>query len=686
LQLLVEEGWLSKKVYEEIKARPESEFYASFMREMDTVGEQVHGGKDPLKKIKGSELRKIPTIESSVANTYKTIKLLETIKLNKSVVALKDLTPDLAEVIKEVQPHYIPVKQTLEAEVDPKMRSELNEVTKSLGATVDTLKNIGSSRMGQFVYAMNELGLTQEETNRIELKFATSEKTYAHELGHLIDRKFGLQSLLIKGKGDKFPVIKKELRQIADQRAADDTSAYYKKYIRQRDEQVAEFVSRYLTQPDQAKALAPTAVKKLEEFFASKPQLKKLLTIKPSGQATLSKMSDVVFAKSPIAPKNTIIVPVNGVKHFWQVPPDVHKSIDYYSPQEMSMVIKILSGPARLLRAGATLTAEFIMRNPVRDQFSAMVYSKYGYIPFIDFGKGFFELMKKGDLYQEFKAGGGEQSYFTSMDRTTLNMTAKDIVGFKKGLKTYNPIEYLRIASEAMEKATRLGVFKKAREKDATVPEAIAAARESTLDFRRIGEDRRINQIIAFWNANVQGTDIMRRKIQKHPGRTLLRLGLGITVPSIALWLFNNSDDDRKEIYNSLPGWRKNFFWNFIIDKDTPIISLPKPFELGLIFGSLPERILDYIALNDPAELKTIIQSIKDGAMPGTIPTAALPILENMTNWSFFMERPVESPSIRNLPPGQRSHQYTSTALKEFGKATNISPIKMENWIYKRGY
>jgi len=509
LKLLVEEGWLSKNNYETIKSKPESEYYASFMREMDSVGEQVLGGKDPLKRIKGSELRKIPTIESSISNTYKTIKLLETIKLNKSVVDLKDLTPDLAEVIKEIKPHYI---------------------TKDM-----------PGRPG------------------------------------------------------------------------------------------------------------------------------------PRGGTKVS-------IRSPIQPKNTIIVPVNGVKHFWEVPPDVHKAIDYYSPQEMSMVIKILSGPAKLLRAGATLTAEFIMRNPVRDQFSAMVYSNYGYVPFIDFGKGLFELMKKGDLYQEFKAGGGEQSYFTSMDRTTLNMTSKDILGFRKGLKTYNPIEYLRIASEAMEKVTRLGVYKKAKAKGATVPEATAAARESTLDFRRIGEERRINQIIAFWNANVQGIDIMRRKIKKHPGRTLLRLTMGITIPSIALWLFNNSDDDRKERYNALPGWRKNFFWNIII-KDMPVISFPKPFELGLIFGSLPERILDYIALNDPKEIKTIVQSIKDGAMPGLIPTAALPIIENMTNWSFFMERPIESETIKRLPPGQRANQYTNSVLKKIGKVTNISPIKMENWV-----
>ncbi len=680
LKPLVDIGWLSKKQYQDIISRPESEYYASFAREMDTIEEYVLGGKDPLKKIKGSERRKVPTIESTIANVYKATKLGETLRLNKEVVKLRDLTPDLAEIIKEVQPHYIPVKQTLEAEVDPKMRKELDNVTKDLGATVETLKNIGRNKMGQFIYSMNALGLAADEANRIELKFATTEKTYAHEIGHLIDRKFRLQELLIKGKGADYATIKKELRKVADQRAADDASAYYKKYIRKREEQVAEFVSRYLTQPDQARELAPEAVKKLEGLFASKNQLKALLKIRPSGQATLAKMSDVVFAKSPIPPKNSIVVPVNGFKHFWQVPPDVHKALDYYSPHEMSMAVKLLSYPTRLLRAGATLSAEFIMRNPVRDQFTAMTYSKYGYMPFWDLGKGMFHLINKTDLYHEYKAAGAEQAYFTSLDRTTLNVTARDMLKFKKGLRTYNPIEYLRIASEFMEKSTRLGIAARAKAKGASVSEMMAASRESTVDFLRIGEERRINQIIAFWNANVQGIDLMRRNLTKHPGRTLLRLTLGITIPSIALWMFNHSDDEREKTFNALPEWRKNFFWNIIV-KDGLIISLPKPFELGIIFGSLPERILDYIYLNDPKELKSIAQAMKDGALPGLWPTAALPLLENITNWSFFMERPIESEATKELPPAMRATQYTSTVVKKFGKVTGISPLQTENWI-----
>ena len=178
----------------------------------------------------------------------------------------------------------------------------------------------------------------------------------------------------------------------------------------------------------------------------------------------------------------------------------------------------------------------------------------------------------------------------------------------------------------------------------------------------------------------MQGADLLRRNFQKHPGRTLLRTTLGITLPSIGLWLFNHSDDDRAKRYDSLPSWRKNFFWNIPI-KGGPIVSLPKPFELGIIFGSLPERILDYTYLNDPDALKSAATAVKDGMLPGLIPTAGLAPIENMTNWSFFLERPLESEGLKQLPPGMRAGKYTSEVGKRFGKMTDLSPIKFDNWI-----
>lgn len=562
LKPLVESGWLSQEQYDNITGRPESEYYASFLRVMERAeGERVGRGKDPIKRIYGSERKKIPSVEGTIANLRRTVSIVEEQRLTKQLVKLREISEEFEDVIKEISPIYRTVK-------------------------------------------------------------------------------------------GKYGVYKKE---------------------------------------DTKRALRAFETKEEADIYAA--GVKDAIVIKRPDQSI----------RIPFRPQGTIVVAENGVKKYYSVPTDISKALDTYTPQEITAVMKILGAPARLLRAGATLSAEFIMRNPVRDQFSAFVYSKYGYNPFTDFGRGVFSLIagrKEGQrllrglgfskasveranqLYDEFRASGGEMAYFVSLDRQKVHMTAQNLAGYKKGFKfsTLNPIEALRILSEVMEKGTRLGLYSKAKAKGATALEAMTEARGSTLDFGRIGQIRALNQIIAFWNANVQGTSKLRQEMLTHPKKAapqLIKAVLGITLPSIILWGINHND----ERYQRLPEWQKNFFWIIPIGKDGPIIRVPKPFELGLIFGSLPERILDYLYNNDVAEVKSIAKAIKDGAMPGLIPTAALPLIEHMTNYSFFRERRLESLSIQNRPVEMRYTPYTSEVAKEVGQLVKVSPIKLENWV-----
>ena len=44
-----------------------------------------------------------------------------------------------------------------------------------------------------------------------------------------------------------------------------------------------------------------------------------------------------------------------------------------------------------------------------------------------------------------------------------------------------------------------------------------------------------------------------------------------------------------------------------------------------MIFGSIPERILDWTVANKPDAMEGAFESVMRGLMPGIIPTAALP-------------------------------------------------------------
>jgi len=227
-----------------------------------------------------------------------------------------------------------------------------------------------------------------------------------------------------------------------------------------------------------------------------------------------------------------------------------------------------------------------------------------------------------------------------------------------------------------------VGLYVNARKKGATPEQGMNEARDSTIDFGRIGVARSLNQIIAFWNANLQGTDKMARALtnEKTRGKTLLKIAGGITLPTIALWLFNNSDDERKKRYEDLPGWRKIFFWNIPIDGG-PIISIPKPFELGLLFGSSFEAVLSHFFSKDPEAMKDLGRSMVDAVTPGLIPTTVLPILETMTNYSFFRGKPIENLGMQSLPPEMRYTPWTPEVFKKAGDMVNVSPAMIQNWV-----
>ena len=366
----------------------------------------------------------------------------------------------------------------------------------------------------------------------------------------------------------------------------------------------------------------------------------------------------------------------------FQVDPDLFNAIQGLNTEDAGVIMRILSMPSKLLRAGATLTPDFSLRNPLRDQFSAFTYSNYGFVPGLDLVRGMFEVFKKGDVYDLWKAGGGEHAMMVSMDREILQQNFKDL--FKGKLSNTidyvkHPLHLLQVISELGEQATRLGEMKRGLESGASPIESAHSSREVTLDFARIGsKTKAINLLVAFWNANVQGSDKLVRSFKNNPFRTLFKVLLGITLPSILLYMANRDDKRWKEI----PAWQKDLFW-IVFTKDH-IIRIPKPFEVGILFGSVPERVLEFLDTKNPEIFKQLQSDVANGATPGFIPTTLLPIIENISNYSFFLDRPIVSEGKQGLPPEAQANTYTTEISKLIGKTLGYSPAKVDNLI--QGY
>lgn len=396
---------------------------------------------------------------------------------------------------------------------------------------------------------------------------------------------------------------------------------------------------------------------------------------------------------------NTFNVWENGKKATYETTPELVQTMRMLDKEQSNMLVKILSYPANWLRAGATLSPEFILRNPVRDMIGAAIYSKHGFIPIIDTFKGLALYLKKGDLFWEYQNSGAAHAAMVSLDRDYLGGQLRDIMKreskFTKLIK--NPIEALRAMSEATEMATRLAEYDNARKgytgvsnrlfgkerKPLSAREAALESRDITLDFSRRGTNtKKANQVIAFFNATIQGADKMARAFKEDPRGMTVKTMLYITLPSVLLW-YMNKDDER---YQELPQWEKDTFW--IIPGKENMYRIPKPFEAGVLFGTAFERMLQYMDDEKSGRkgvgFKGFGERVFESFAPSFMPTAMIPIVEATTNYSLFRQRNIIPQSQENLPARLQYGANTSEVAKFVGDKINVSPYIVDNTI--RGY
>jgi hypothetical protein len=416
--------------------------------------------------------------------------------------------------------------------------------------------------------------------------------------------------------------------------------------------------------------------------------------------------------------RNEHIVTVfeNGEKKQYQLDKDLYEAIQQLDEDRANKVIQFLSYPTSTLRAGATLTPEFMLRNPIRDQFQAFVVSNNGYMPLIDLPLGAWEVLKgktfrKDGLYKQWAMNGGGYGNYISQDRNYLRETMKTLKKegklYQRGYKTItNPKELgglimrtLQAMSEFSEEATKLGEYRKAIKKGATEQEAAYQARD-LMDFGRVGSDmRQWNRAVAFLNANLQGKDKIARAFKNNPIRTTTRALTGITLPAYGAYLAMETlaNEKQRETYENTPKWMKDTFFLLPIPGTDELARIPKPFDLAPVFANPVEQIMDYYKGNDPGGWDEFLkrQATELLKIPHML-TGLTPIIENITNHSFFTGGPVVPRRDQDLLPQDQYGVSTSLTARTVGNLTaddgalsflpgdGISPYKADNFI--RGY
>jgi hypothetical protein len=455
--------------------------------------------------------------------------------------------------------------------------------------------------------------------------------------------------------------------------------------LAERNRSLVEFVKMV----EQVKTIDPTAFPevsktkaKLTKTKVTRQELENVVTDISKIDSSALEGFEIFRRNQQQLGKNEVAIFRDGKREVWDLGSDLSRSWKYSTETSQKLISSIISLPARTLRAGATLAPEFFLRNAIRDTNSATIFSRNGFVLGLDTARGMMIQIKgkESKIYQDWIKSGGPQSSYVAFDR---NYFSKNIAKELTSRPVYNlvskPLEMLRIATEFFENATRLGEFQKAYnnsiKKGLNHKQAVERAgfesRNITIDFQKMGAKVGAwNAISAFFNARVQGY-LKLYDTFKNPetrSKALYIAGASITLPSILLWIANH-DDER---YKELPQWQKDLFWIIITGegKDSIAWRIPKPFELGYVFGTLPERALDFMLTKDPTAIKNFIKDLAfDNAtslLP--IPDIAKPVIEAWSNKSLFTKKPIVPRSLEGVLPEYQYTEYTSETSKILGK------------------
>lgn len=383
----------------------------------------------------------------------------------------------------------------------------------------------------------------------------------------------------------------------------------------------------------------------------------------------------------------------NGEQVVYRTTPEIYDALTNNDAQANRFTIKIASGIAQTLRTGATISPSFIVRNLLRDTMSATVNSKTGfYLPLVDNVRGAWKLHFDKKFSAEYHASGASMSTYMRADADSSRDLTKELLGHKYDSYPVVVKQVRQLISWAwhkyekfgnlIEDSTRAGEFRRARNQGLSIDQAGQLAREITLDFSRHGKKGQlVNKYVPFFNATIQGTDKFIRTFKDNPMRAIMSTVIWIILPSLGLWAINHDDDWYKELDENT----KYTNWAIPLPGGTHLL-IPKPQEVGILFGSGIEAVLNQMTGADPHGMKEWARQYAEAMTPSLYPAVVRPLIEWMTNYSFWTGRNLVPASLQKAPSEMQFTSYTSELAKSLGdtwlaKNIKLSPIAIDNWI-----
>ncbi|MGY3876476.1 LPD38 domain-containing protein [Aeromonas enteropelogenes] len=399
--------------------------------------------------------------------------------------------------------------------------------------------------------------------------------------------------------------------------------------------------------------------------------------------------------------KGLITVKLEGEDYMIRVnDPDLYRAMTFFDRQPFGTMVNMAAKAKRLLTAGVTASPEFMLRNFLRDSVSSWAISKDGFKPLIDSIKGVnktlttkgstLDVMFSGASFLGGYVNGTEPGAMADAVRKSLRrkgMTPEQITKYERSI-VHNAVQakgivadvwdHYRRWGEALENANREAVYEAALKAGKSHAQAAFESKD-LMDFSMLGASRAMQvmvQVLPFFNARAQGLGKLARELRDNPREIAKRAGM-ITAASLALLTWN-WDDER---YEALPDWDKDANWHFWFGEQH--WRIPKPFEIGVLFGTIPERMARAMGDKDTGAQfgKAVTRAIGDTFALNPIPQIVKPMVEAAFNYDSFRWGPIENQQDLAVQAEARYNEQTSLLMRELGELTGFSPKQLEHLV-----
>ena len=347
----------------------------------------------------------------------------------------------------------------------------------------------------------------------------------------------------------------------------------------------------------------------------------------------------------------------------------------------------------RMLTTGVTSTPDFMIRNIVRDTVHAWGVDRTGtFVPVVGSFKGAIKTLSNDEDTVKMMAAGAafHGGYAFGHDPAAAKLVVEKLVkkhkidpdsilDTPKKLAKFAKLGWMKweALGAAFENATRAKLYEGVKKKGGTHLEAAYEAKD-IMDYSMGGDwkvMRFMCETIPFFGARMVGLNRLGRGAYENPSGFMAK-GALVALGSVLLYLNNRDRDEFKELEH----WDRDNYYHFFVDDKH--FRLPKPFEIGAIFGTLPERLTEYAVDGQDGDLlRDRLQFMLTQTFSVGVPQFAAPVLEEWADKSFFTGRAIVPMRLSRLKPGAQRDYRTSETAAVVGEKTGVSPKRIEHLV-----